>query len=159
MDDVTVHICQSAVNAVVPHGELFVVDSQLVQDRGVDVVARGWVILVGRAESPLVTLPVGHASTDTTAGEPVGENKRIMVTPLAALSAGHAAKLGRPKNKRILEHTALLEVEYQRGAATGHATGKRTMVAPNVLVRIPVASGEAVVVAGPDLDEAGTAFE
>lgn len=158
MDDLTVHICQSAVNAVVAYGELFVVDSQLVQDRGMDVVARGWVIPIGRAESPLVTLAVGHASTDTAAGEPVGEHERIMVTTLAALSAGHPAKLGRPENKRILEHTALLEVEYQRGGATGHATRKRTMVAPNVLVRIPVAPRKAVVVAGPDLDEADTTF-
>ena len=39
MYDVTVHIRQSAVNTVVADGELFVVDSQLVQDRGVDVVA------------------------------------------------------------------------------------------------------------------------
>ena len=101
MDDLTVHICQSAVNAVVAYGESFVVDSQLVQDRGMDVVARGWVIPIGRAESPLVTLAVGHASTDTAAGEPVGEHERIMVTPLAALRARHAAELGRPENKRI----------------------------------------------------------
>ena len=134
MDDVTVHIRQSAVNTVVAHGEFFVVDSQLVEDRGMDVVTRGWVILIGRSESPLVTLAVGHASLDTTAGEPVGEHKRIMVTPLTALSAGHAAKLGRPENKRILEHTALLEIEYERSGPTGHATRKRTMVPSYVFV-------------------------
>ena len=94
----TVHIGQSTVNSVVAHGELLVVDAQLMQDRGVDVVATRRVIPVGRAEAPLVAFTVGHPAADATTGEPIGEHERVVIAPLAALRAGHPAKLGGPKN-------------------------------------------------------------
>jgi hypothetical protein len=53
----------------------------------------------------------------------------------------------------------LFEVEDQAGGAAGHAGGERAVVAFDVLVGIPVAAGEPVVVAGPDLDVAHAAFE
>ena len=112
MYDMTVHIGQSTVNSVVAHGELLVVDTQLVQDRGVDVVAARRVVPVGWAEAPLVAFAVSHPAADATTGEPVGEHERVVIAALAALRARHSAKLSRPEDQRVLEHSALLEVEH-----------------------------------------------
>ena len=98
MYDMTMHIGQSTVNSVVAYGELLVVDAQLVKDRGVDVVAARRVVPVGRAEAPLVAFAVSHPSAYATTGEPVGEHERVVIAALAALRAGHPAKLGGPKN-------------------------------------------------------------
>ena len=75
----TVHIGQSTVNPVVAHRELFVVDTQLMQDRGVDVVAAHRVVPVGRSEAPLVAFAVGHPAADATTGEPIGEYEQLTV--------------------------------------------------------------------------------
>src|SRR5690606_898745 len=71
-----------------------------------------------------------------------------------ALGAGHAAELGGPKDDGVLQHAALLEILDQGGGAPGHPGRERTVVAPDVLVRVPVAAGKAAVVPAPDLDEA-----
>ncbi len=54
---------------------------------------------------------------------------------------------------------ALLEVLDQGRGAAGHAQGERAVVALDVLVRVPVAAGEAVVVARPDLHEPDAPLE
>ena len=77
-----------------------------------DVVARGGVVTVGRAEAPLVAFTVSHPAADATPGEPVGEHERVVIASLAALRAGHPAKLGRPEDQRVFEHATLLEVEH-----------------------------------------------
>ena len=76
-----------------------------------------------------------------------------MVAALAALGTGHAAKLGGPQNDRVFQETPLLEVFDEGGDGFGHSHGERAVVLGDVLVRVPIAAREAVVVAGPDLDE------
>jgi uncharacterized protein YoaH (UPF0181 family) len=96
---------------------------------------------------------------DAAAAEPVGEAIRVVVAALAALRAGHAAELGGPQDDGVVEQAALFEILDQGGGAAGHAPGQRAVIAADVLVGIPVAAGEAVVVAAPDLHEAHAAFE
>src|SRR4051812_49288495 len=85
LDDMSVDVCQTAVDAVVADRQLLMVDAQQVQDGRVDVVAVGR--LVDRLVRPLVASPVGHASLDAPAAEPVGERERVVVAALRTLAA------------------------------------------------------------------------
>ncbi len=77
-----------------------------------------------------------------------------MIAPFTTLSAGHSAKLSGPVNNRVIEQTALFKILDQSGSAAGHAKGERTMVALDILMAVPIAAREAVVIAGPNLHEA-----
>ncbi len=68
VDHVTVNVGQPAVDAVVAHGQAFVVQSQQVQDGGVDVVTVCGSGGVGGLEGPFVAFPDGHAPLDAAAG-------------------------------------------------------------------------------------------
>src|SRR5947199_142676 len=53
LDDMTMHVCQAAIGAVVEHAQLLVIDSHQVQDRGVNVVAVSFAF--GGSPAPLQT--------------------------------------------------------------------------------------------------------
>ncbi len=55
---------EAAVDAVVPDGEPFVIDAQLMKEGGVDVVDVGRMVSVERFETPLVALAIGSASDE-----------------------------------------------------------------------------------------------
>ena len=78
------NIGEPAVDAVVPHGESLVIDAELVQHGGVDVVDLGGMRPVERLEAPLVRLAVG-AALDPATAEPVGEDEGVVVAAFAAL--------------------------------------------------------------------------
>lgn len=116
-----VHVGQTSVYAVVPHGHKFVINAQQVQHGGVYVVDLGGVFAVQWLVAPLVALAMGDAALYASASEPVGEYVGVMVTPFLALRTGHTAKLGCPMNDRVFQQAALLEVLYQACGGLGHA--------------------------------------
>src|SRR5947209_3626861 len=91
---VAVNIGQPAVNAVVPNGQLQVVDPEQPQHGCVDVVHLGRVRAVGRLVAEIVARPVADPALDPAAAEPVGEAVRVVVAALPALRAGHPAEFG-----------------------------------------------------------------
>src|SRR6202035_4241390 len=98
-DDCSFNVGQSAVDAVVEHGEAFVVDAQEVQDGGMHVVAGGRMLAVGRLVAPFVAGPECCSTANPAPGEPIGEDERIVVAPPAPLSAGHPPELRRPMDQ------------------------------------------------------------
>ena len=105
-----VHIRQAAVDAVVAEGEFGVVDAQLVQDGGVDVVNGGGIAAVQRFVSPLVAFARDGAAFDAAAAEPVGEDEGVVVAAFATLGTGHATEFGGPEDNGIVQHAALFEI-------------------------------------------------
>ena len=96
------NVGEPSVDAVFAESQPFVVDSQQMEDGGVDVVDLGRMASVERFVAPFVALSVGHASLDAAASEPVGEDVGIVIATGASLGAGHAAELCRPENERVL---------------------------------------------------------
>src|SRR5207237_1681821 len=72
--DLAVDVGEAAVDAVVADGELGVVNSEQVQDRGVEVVAVDGGLGFPR---PLVALAVGDAGFEARAGEPGDEGAAV----------------------------------------------------------------------------------
>jgi hypothetical protein len=82
MDDLTMHVRQPAINAIVTESQLFVVDAEEVKNRRVKVVAGG--LAFDRFPGPLVALTVGDAGFDSGPGEPRDERAAVMIAPNAA---------------------------------------------------------------------------
>ena len=79
------HVGESAVDAVFSEGESFVVEPELVEDGGVDVVDLGGVFALGGFVAPLVAFAVRDSAFDSTPGEPVGEDVWVVVAAFATL--------------------------------------------------------------------------
>ena len=153
------NISESSVNSVVAHCQLFVVDSKLVKDGRMNIMAGSWVATLGRSKAPLITFTMGYTALDPAPSQPIGEYERVMVSSLATLCARHPAELSRPKNDCVVKHASLFEVKEQCSRTTSHAASEWAMIALDVLVRVPVAARESVVVSGPNLDESNATLE
>lgn len=151
-------ISQASVDSVISQGQSFVIDSELVEDRRVDVVDRSRAGTILRAESPLVAFAIGSPFYPAPA-EPVREYKRIVITSLATLRAGHATKLGRPEDEGVVQHPSLFEVFDQSGGSTSHTEREGSVVSLNVFMTVPIPAGKTIVIAAPDLDKANSALE
>ena len=92
----SVHVSEAPVYTIIADRELFMVYTQKMQHSGMDIINLGWVFAVQRLVAPLVTFSSSNSSLDSSSAKPVGENVRIVVTPLTALSAGHTSKFCGP---------------------------------------------------------------
>src|SRR5438093_1223098 len=92
VDNVTVDVGQPAVNAVMAEGEFFMVDAELMENGGVQVVTVGRI--GGRFVRPFIALAVGDAAFEAGTSDPTGEGEWIVVASFAALAAGHASEFG-----------------------------------------------------------------
>src|SRR5688572_8357315 len=98
------HVGQAAVDAVGAERESLMVDSQQMQDGGVDVVYLRGIFTVERLVAPLIAWAVRDAALDAAAGEPICEHKWIVIPAEAALRRGHAAELGGPEDDGVFQH-------------------------------------------------------
>ena len=133
------------------NAEGVVLDAELVQHRGVQVVHGADVLDGGVAE--FVGRAVDDAALDAGAGEPHGHGLVVMIAAdgtLVALRHRRAAELAGPDDQRVVEHAALLEVGDQRRAGLVDFAGAQRQLFLQQAVMIPVAVVE--------LDEAHAAF-
>ena len=72
------HVGQTAIDSIVSHGELFVIDSQLMEDGGMNIVYGRIVAAILGLESPLIAFTIG-ARFQAAAAHPVCEGKGIVV--------------------------------------------------------------------------------
>ena len=79
------NVGESSVNPIVAHGQLFVVDSKLVQDGRMNVMAGSWVATFGWSEAPLITFTMGYTTPDPAPSQPIGEHGRVMILSLIHL--------------------------------------------------------------------------
>ena len=137
---------QPPIDAVMPDGELGMVDPQEMKDRGVNIVNFGRISPIERFVAKRIARAVADSPTDPAAAQPIGKAVRIVVPTFAPLGAGHASELGRPENQRILEHPSLFEVLDQRRCTSSHPRGQRTVVSLDILMGIPIPPRKTVVV-------------
>jgi len=131
-------------------GELRVIDPQAVQDGRVEVVHMDRVF--GDVVRELVGLAIAHATLNSTAGEPDGKASRVMIASVIfgrqfPLAVNSSSKLAAPHDERVVEQSALLEVENQRGggligifALTANRFGQVEMLIPATVEELDEAS-------------------
>jgi hypothetical protein len=108
VDYFTVDVGQTIVAAGVAEGELLVVESQEVQDRGVEVVNVDSILANGDPE--FVRRAIGDSPLHATSGKPRRKNL-VMVFATCVIRlfvVGSAAELGGPDDQRFVEHSSIL---------------------------------------------------
>ena len=107
--DVPMDIRQASLHAIVVVTEAFMVDSEQMQDRCVEVVNGRYFIdgLVAK----LIRGAVGEACFDARSSEPNGESLRVVVSAICPfLECGHASEFSDKRNQCIGEKTLLFEI-------------------------------------------------
>ena len=110
-----VNVGEAEVAALESSGELFVIEAELVKDRGVEIVDVNFVF--NRVEAEVIGLAMVHAAFDSASGEPHGEGIGMVVPTIgSALGHGSASEFSAEDDEGVFEHAALLEVFDQGGA-------------------------------------------
>jgi len=79
------YIGKSTSDPVVVEAKSLVIDTKLVQNRGMNVVDFCRVLSIERLITPLVALAMCYAPFDPAATEPVGEDVRIVIASRTTL--------------------------------------------------------------------------
>src|SRR5262245_575411 len=119
-------ICGTPINAIMPEGELSVVDTEQIQHRRMNIVAVGG--LVDGFIRPFIGAAMTYATANTAAGQPRRVPERIVVTPLAPLAARHAPEFAGPVNDRVVEQTGGFQILDQPGDGPVHREPKLAVV-------------------------------
>ena len=104
------------VEALGADGEAFVVQAELMENGGVDVVDVGWGF--DRAEPKFISLTIDLPSLKAAPGEPHGEGVDVVIATggLAHFPHRGCGRTPRPRRRWCIEQTSLLEVAHERGA-------------------------------------------
>ena len=114
-----VNVGQSEMPALEHVGETLVVDAELRQHRGLEVVNVH--LVLNNIETKIVGLAVGEAWFRAAAGHPDCETIGMMIAAMlflvinVALPVRRAAELAAPNHERVVEHAALFQILYERG--------------------------------------------
>src|SRR5262245_62514976 len=108
-DDLTADVGEPEVAALEPVGQSGMVESQEVEDGGVQVVDMDRVL--DRVEAQVVGTAERRARLDAAAGQPDREAVGVMVAAVVApLDHGGAAELATPEDQGVLQQSAALQV-------------------------------------------------
>lgn len=154
----TMNISKTALNTIVRHRQFFMINSEQMKERSVDVIDLRRIVSIQWFVSPLIGLTVGCSPLDATSTKPVRKDERIVIASCAALGRWHTPKFGCPHDQGILQHVALFQILNQSRRAVCHAERERAMVPLDIFMGVPVSPGKAVVVATPDLNESDPSF-
>lgn len=116
--------CQTLVETLGSKGQAAVIDSELVQDGGIQVIdvyrvvlksCRSLAILIDNVVAVFVRPAVLDASLDSSASQPSGKAPRMMIASiiggsLLSLAIDGASKLSRADNQRIFKHPSHLKI-------------------------------------------------
>jgi hypothetical protein len=139
-DNVPVNVGQAVVPALEAISQTLVVDAELVQDRGLQVVDVHGVF--GRAVTKVIRCPIGNARLDATTRHPHGKATRMMVATVdfrgtRALGEYRTPELAAPDDQGIVEEAALLEVLEQASGWSVDVVAHQRQVPGDVSVMIP----------------------
>ena len=114
MQDLTVNVGEASLDAVVIEAQLFVLKTEQMENRGVQVIDGADVFHGTMTE--LIGRPVTEPPFYTGPRQPNGESLGIMVPALGPfLKGGHPAELGGPEDESVIEQPALAQVSEESG--------------------------------------------
>ena len=126
-------------------GELGVIDSQAVQNRGVEVVDIHWIF--HDVVTEVIGLAEGDAAFNATAGHPQAETAWVMVAPIVVFSQStlrvdRASELAAPDHERLIEHASLFQILNERCRGLIGLQALATNLLWQVVVLVPTAMEE-----------------
>ena len=101
MHDIAGHIGKSEIAALESVDQLFVIDAQQMQHRGVQVV--DFDLVLDRVVAELIGRPVHDAAPDAAAGHPDREPEGVVIAAVGALGKRGPAEFPAPDHERLVE--------------------------------------------------------
>lgn len=110
IENLSRHVGQTKATAVVLISESLVLETEQVENRGVDVIDMN--LVDGGRIAYFIRLTVADASFDSSAGHPEREAVGIVIATgrLAGLGNWQAAEFSAPDDERLVQQTPLLQV-------------------------------------------------
>jgi len=110
LHDFTMYVCQTEIAALMSEREAFVVDSELLQNRRIEVMNVDGIFVDVVAE--VVSLAVNRTTFYSGSGHPFGIAPRMMVSTVvgsgqSALAINCPSKFSAPDHQRIIQKTSL----------------------------------------------------
>src|SRR5262245_11486406 len=92
----------------------------------------------------VVGFAVGNSTSNAAACQPDREAVGVMIAAIVglfelALCIGRTAKLASPDDECVVEQSALLQIEYQRGTRAIDVAGLQRQIAGQVVMLVPTA--------------------
>ena len=96
--------------------ETLVVETELMQQRGVQIVNVDWIL--GHAKAEFVRLTITDSRFESAPRKPHGEGVNVMIAAgrVAHFAHRRAAKLATPHDNRVIEQARPLQITHQCGA-------------------------------------------
>lgn len=149
------NIGETEVAAGIAISEFFVIESEQVENSGLQIVDMNGI--VDHVEAEIVGLTVNVALFETSAGEPHGKGLRMMIASQASAEGGvgfdhgSTAKLPSPEDESIVEQTSTFKILDEGSAALIGGLTVVAVIAEQIRVGVP-----AFVI---DVHEADAAFD
>ena len=154
----TVYVSQAARDSVMFPRQILVIDSQQVQDRGIEIVNHQRILC--DLKSQFIRHSVADARFDTGAREECCKTIGIVITSLCPLlEHRHTAEFGAPNNQRIFQQAALSEVVDECSCRLVQDMTVNVVLLPQCLMTVPVESSSAGVSAIEQLHESHSLFQ
>lgn len=135
------HVGEAEVASGVAVSEALMVDAELVQEGGVEVVDFDGVL--DGVFADVVGLTMNVTGFEAAASDPDGEAVAMVPATVFALASGGAAELGGPQYEGVVQHAALFEIGDEGGGGLIDVVGE-VGVLFHVAVRVPVGAGAGV---------------
>ena len=134
------HVGQSVIAALKPVGQSRVIQSQQMQNRGLNVMHMYWIL--NDVEPEFIRCSKCHSGTQTTAGHPHGVGKRMMIAAKddtvgrAAFAKRGTTEFTHPDDQCFAQQASLLQIFDQRGDGPIHQGTTFDKSIPQILARI-----------------------
>src|SRR5258708_5829637 len=118
LHDMPLDVGKPEIAALKPIGELFVIEAEQVQDRGLQIVDSDFV--ADHREAKFIGFTIADAVFDAAACQEHRETIRIMIAAEnragrgASFAEGCPAKFAAPNDERLIEQPALAQITDQR---------------------------------------------
>ncbi len=111
--DLAVDIRQTEITTGVSIRQLCVIDAELVQDRGVQIVKMD--LVLDRVVPVLIGFSVRHPATNAASGHPHRKSVRIVVATISVFGCRSASEFSAPDNQGFFKQSSRLEILEQSG--------------------------------------------
>ena len=129
------NVREPEVAAGVVVSELFVVDAELVKNCGVQIVEVN--LLLDGVVAELVGLTVTQTTTKPATSYPYRVSKRVVIPTVTPLRVWSSSELASPKNDRLVQKTARLQILQQRRNGAIRVGRVSSMAVFKIAVLIP----------------------
>src|SRR5258706_15969685 len=108
MDDLAMYVSEAAIGPVVADGKFLMIDSEQVEDRGMEIVAVGSTGF--RLPGPFIAFTIRHSTLDAGARKPRNRRSAVVIAARIPLAERHSPEFGGPDDERVFKQASGFQI-------------------------------------------------